>query len=95
MVLQLIVFVKNTCRCQVGVKVGVDTSNPSPCAFPCPQRIVRAAAVVPFLTLMMIFPIGVLTGALSNLNTAVCGGTPGVRVEAPVRQGYAHAQLHA
>jgi hypothetical protein len=43
------------------------------------QRIVRAVAVLPFLTLMMIFPIGVLTGALSNLNTAVCGGTPGAR----------------
>lgn len=41
------------------------------------QRILRGLAVIPFIVFWMIFPIGVLTGAMTNLNTAVCGGTPG------------------
>ncbi|PRW44348.1 pyruvate decarboxylase 4 [Chlorella sorokiniana] len=39
------------------------------------QRILRGLAVIPFLVFWMVFPIGVLTGALTNLNTAVCSGT--------------------
>ncbi|KAI3425260.1 hypothetical protein D9Q98_009028 [Chlorella vulgaris] len=40
------------------------------------SRLLRALAVLPFLIFMMVFPIGVLVGALSTLDTAVCGGTP-------------------
>lgn len=43
------------------------------------QRLVRGAAVIPFLCLMMLFPVGVLCGALTQLNTAVCSGTAGVQ----------------
>lgn len=40
------------------------------------HKLVRRYAVLPFLVLVMLFPIGVLTGVLTNLSTAVCGGTP-------------------
>lgn len=40
------------------------------------QKLARRYAVLPFLVIVMLFPIGVLTGVLSNLSTAVCGGTP-------------------
>ncbi|EFN57874.1 hypothetical protein CHLNCDRAFT_57000 [Chlorella variabilis] len=40
------------------------------------QRVWRGLAVIPLLAVVMLFPIGTLTGALSNLNTAVCGGSP-------------------
>lgn len=45
----------------------------------CPWQQVwlRAVLVVLPLTIVMLFPIGALTGALSNLDMAVCGGTPG------------------
>ncbi|KAL4419727.1 hypothetical protein ABPG75_006825 [Micractinium tetrahymenae] len=39
------------------------------------QKLVRRYAVIPFLVIVMLFPIGVLTGVLTNLSTAVCGGT--------------------
>ena len=39
----------------------------------------RAALLILPLAGVMLFPIGVITGALSNLTTAVCGGTPGAR----------------
>jgi len=29
---------------------------------------------MPFFVLLMLFPIGALTGALANLTVAVCGG---------------------
>lgn len=32
--------------------------------------------MLPAYTLLMVFPIGAITGALSNLTVAVCGGTP-------------------
>lgn len=45
----------------------------------CPvlQRYLRAVLVILPLSAVMLFPIGALTGALSNLNEALCGGTPG------------------
>ena len=43
----------------------------------CAQRALRGVLVVPPLAAVMLCPIGVLTGVLSNLNVALCGGTPG------------------
>ncbi|KAL4437833.1 hypothetical protein ABPG77_005745 [Micractinium sp. CCAP 211/92] len=40
------------------------------------HKLARRYAVMPFLVVVMIFPIGVLTGVLTNLSAAVCGGTP-------------------
>lgn len=37
----------------------------------------RAVLVVPLLAAVILFPIGAFTGALSNLNLSLCGGTPG------------------
>lgn len=48
---------------------------------PLPQRVVNELAIIPWLVAVMVFPIGILTGALTNLSTAVCGGTPGVHTQ--------------
>ena len=41
------------------------------------QRTTRSLLVIAPLAAVMLFPIGIFTGALSNLSVAVCGGTPG------------------
>lgn len=53
--------------------------RPTALALPTPllQRILRGVAVLPLIALFLLFPIGVLTGALTNLSTAVCSGTSG------------------
>ncbi|PRW05771.1 ERD4-related membrane [Chlorella sorokiniana] len=40
------------------------------------MRYLRSLLVILPLSAVMLFPIGALTGALSNLNEALCGGTP-------------------
>lgn len=49
------------------------------------QRAWRSVAVMLPIAVVMLFPIGVLTGVLSNLNVAVCGGTAGARRPAAVQ----------
>lgn len=65
-----------------------------------PQRAWRGVIIMLPLGVIMLFPIGVITGALSNLDVAVCGGTPGTRArqgQAPAAAcccGCEHAGLH-
>ena len=70
----------------IGLVPSIDmVSSQAPCpdsinfhALPSTQADHRKALVwtIPFFVLLMLFPIGALTGALANLTLAVCGGTP-------------------
>jgi len=39
------------------------------------QRALRTVLAIPIILIVLIFPIGPLTGAMTNLELAVCGGT--------------------
>lgn len=65
------------CACAPTCPAGPDDLNWAALWATWRHKLARRYAVMPFLVVVMIFPIGVLTGVLTNLSAAVCGGTPG------------------